>query len=38
MENFFKKSHFDIAYKFAKNQDPDPALLAEISKLNADNL
>ncbi|KAL4427594.1 hypothetical protein ABPG74_012985 [Tetrahymena malaccensis] len=38
IEYFFKRSQFDVAYKFAKNQDSDPALLAEISRLHGDNL
>lgn len=38
IETFFKRSFFDVAYRFAKNQNSDPALLAEISRLHGDHL
>jgi hypothetical protein len=37
METFFKKSFFDVAYTFAKNQNAEEDLLAEISRLHGDH-
>jgi ATP adenylyltransferase/5',5'''-P-1,P-4-tetraphosphate phosphorylase II len=34
IETFFKKSYFNEAWRFAKNQNSDPSLLAEISRLH----
>jgi vacuolar protein sorting-associated protein 11 len=36
MEQFFRRSEFDVAYEFAKNQNADKSLLAEISRLHGD--
>jgi hypothetical protein len=36
MEQFFRKANYDVAYQFAKSQNADPALLAEISRLHGD--
>jgi len=38
IETFFKKSYFNEAWRFAKNQNSDPRLLAEISRLHGDLL
>jgi hypothetical protein len=38
IETFFKKSYFNEAWRFAKNQNSDPSLLAEISRLHGDLL
>lgn len=38
IETFFKKSYFNEAWRFAKNQNSDPKILAEISRLHGDLL
>lgn len=38
IETFFKRSYYHEAYKFAKNQNCQESLLAEISKLHGDQL
>ncbi|EGR28037.1 vacuolar sorting protein, putative [Ichthyophthirius multifiliis] len=38
IEYFFKRSFYEVAWKFAKNQNSDLSLLAEISRLHGDNL
>ncbi len=38
IETFFKRSFYNEAYKFAKNQNCQESLLAEISKLHGDLL
>lgn len=37
LEKFFKRNTFDIAYRFAKNNNYDESLLAEISKHHGDH-
>lgn len=37
-ETFFKRSFFDVAWRFAEFQGVEPTLLAEISKLHGDHL
>lgn len=38
IETFFKKSFFNEAWRFAKNQNCQESLLAEISRLHGDLL
>eukprot|EP01017_Pseudomicrothorax_dubius_P039869 TRINITY_DN6172_c0_g1_i1.p1 TRINITY_DN6172_c0_g1~~TRINITY_DN6172_c0_g1_i1.p1 ORF type:complete len:866 (-),score=298.83 TRINITY_DN6172_c0_g1_i1:134-2731(-) len=38
LETFFKKTSYDVALRFAKNQGYEPALLAEISRMHGDHL
>ena len=38
LERLFKRNFFDLAYRFAKNNNYDDALLAEISRHHADHL
>lgn len=37
LEKFFKKNSFDLAYKFAKSNNYDESLLAEISRVHGDH-
>lgn len=37
LEKFFIRSFFDLAYKFAKNNNYDQSLLAEISRYHGDH-
>ena len=37
MELFLSKSEYEVAYLFAKNQNADDELLAELSKKHGDN-
>lgn len=38
LEKFFRRKFFDLAYRFAKNNNYDDSLLAEISRHHADHL
>lgn len=37
LEKFFKKNQFELAYKFAKSNNYDESLLAEISRVHGDH-
>jgi len=37
LEKFFKRSHFDLAYSFAKANNYDETLLSEISRYHGDH-